>query len=129
VADKKVVGGCSKKRPDLLLDLGSHIIITEIDENKHSNYESICEHKRMMELFQDVGERPIVFIRFNPDNYVDENGNKITSCWSQNKQGMMTVKKCKKKEWVDRINVLKTQIRYYVDNPTNKEIETIQLFY
>jgi hypothetical protein len=31
-SDKKIEDGCSKKRPDLLVDLGSHIIIVEIDE-------------------------------------------------------------------------------------------------
>ena len=36
VHDKRVEDGCSKRRPDLLLDLGSHIIIIEIDENKYS---------------------------------------------------------------------------------------------
>ena len=30
VHDKKIQDGCSKRRPDLLLDLGSHIIIIEI---------------------------------------------------------------------------------------------------
>ena len=29
IADKKVQDGCSKRRPDLLLDLGSHVLIIE----------------------------------------------------------------------------------------------------
>ena len=33
VCDKRVVDGCSKRRPDLLLDMGTHIIIIEVDEN------------------------------------------------------------------------------------------------
>ena len=69
VADKKVQDGCSRRRPDLLLDMGSHIIIVEIDENKHTDYDCSCENKRLMELSQDLQHRPIVFIRFNPDNY------------------------------------------------------------
>jgi len=128
VADKKIANGCSRKRPDLLLDLGSHIIIVEIDENQHTNYDCSCENKRLMELSQDVGHRPIVFIRFNPDDYI-ENGKKITSCWSLTKQGILTVNKNKEKEWLERIKVLENQIQYWVDNSTNKMIEVIQLFY
>ena len=30
-----------------------------------------------MELFQDFGNRHIVFIRFNPDSYVNRDGKKI----------------------------------------------------
>ena len=32
-----------------------------------------CENKRIMEISQDLGHRPIVFIRFNPDEY-NKNG-------------------------------------------------------
>ena len=67
--DKKIQDGCSTRRPDLFLDLGYQIIIIEIDENQHIDYDCSCENKRIMELSQDVGHRPIVFIRFNPDDY------------------------------------------------------------
>ena len=39
VCDKTVQGGCSKRRPDLLLDMGSHIVIIEVDENKLDSYD------------------------------------------------------------------------------------------
>ena len=32
IADKRVQEGCSRRRPDLLLDLGSHVLIVEVDE-------------------------------------------------------------------------------------------------
>ena len=44
---------------------------------KHSGY--ICENKRTMEIFQDIGCRLCVFIRFNPDSYTTSNGKKIKS--------------------------------------------------
>jgi hypothetical protein len=130
ITDKKVQDGCSRRRPDLLLDLGYQVIIIEIDENQHTDYDCTCENKRTMELSQDVGHRPIVFIRFNPDDYVDGD-KKVTSCWGLNKLGICTVKKTKKKEWEERLNALSSQIDYWIDesNKTDKTVETIQLFY
>ena len=83
-----------------------------------------------MELSRDVDHRPIIFIRFNPDEYI-LNKTTITSCWGQNKKGICVVKKSKKDEWNDRLNALKDQIKYWIhpDNAINKTVETIQLFY
>jgi hypothetical protein len=130
IADKIVSGGCSKRRPDLVLDLLYQIIIVEIDENQHTNYDCSCENKRTMELSQDFAHRPIVFIRFNPDDY-EKNGTNVTSCWGIDKRGMCVVKKSKISEWTERLNVLEEHINYWINpqNITNKTIETIQLFY
>jgi len=130
VTDKKVQDGCSLRRPDLLLDLGSHIIIVEVDENRHTNYDCSCEHKRLMQLSQDVGHRSIVFIRFNPDDYIDINGKKVTSCWRMNNStGLLHVPVSKTEEWSKRIEILKETINYWVSNPTEKTVEIIELFY
>ena len=129
IADKKIKDGCSLRRPDLFLDMGSHIIIVEVDENQHNDYDCSCEHKRLMEISQDVGHRSIVFIRFNPDSYTNPDGVLVKSCWKLNKIGVMLISKSKEKEWVERINSLKAQIQYWIDNPTEKTIEIIELFY
>jgi len=129
VHDKKIQDGCSKRRPDLLLDLGSHIIIIEIDEDKHSGYDNTCENKRLMELSQDVHHRPIVFIRFNPDKYIDSEGNIIKSCWRLNKQGVMTIMKTKEEEWKQRVDKLKETIQHWIDNMSDKTIEIVELYY
>jgi hypothetical protein len=129
IADKKIKDGCSLRRPDLFLDMGSHIIIVEVDENQHSDYDCSCEHKRLMQISQDVWHRPIVFIRFNPDAYTNADGILVKSCWKLNKLGVMLIMKTKEKEWAERINSLKAQIQYWIDNPTEKTIEIIQLFY
>jgi hypothetical protein len=129
VADKKVQDGCSRRRPDLLLDMGSHIIIVEVDENKHTDYDCSCENKRLMELSQDLQHRPIIFIRFNPDSYINSEGKSIKSCWKLNKLGVITISKSKQTEWEERIDKLKQQIKYWVDKPTDKTIEIIELFY
>jgi hypothetical protein len=129
VADKKVQDACSRRRPDLLLDMGSHIIIVEVDENKHIDYDCSCENKRLMELSQDLQHRPIVFIRFNPDDYTNQDGILVKSCWKLNKLGVIQITKTKQKEWEERMETLKQQIQYWIDNPTEKTIEIIELFY
>ena len=129
VADKKVKDGCSLRRPDLLLDMGSYIIIVEVDENKHTDYDCSCENKRLMELSQDLQHRPIIFIRFNPDDYTNQDGLLVKSCWKLNKLGVMQTIKTKQKEWEERINTLKQQIQYWIDTPTEKTIQIIELFY
>ena len=129
VADKKIQDGCSLRRPDLLLDMGSHIVIVENDENKHTDYDCSCEHKRLMQISQDLQHRPIAFIRFNPDAYTTPDGVLIKSCWRLNKQGVMLIVKNKQKEWEERIETLKQQIQYWIDNPTEKTIEIVELFY
>lgn len=128
-ADKKVQDGCSLRRPDLLLDLGSHIIIVEVDENKHTDYDCSCEHKRLMELSQDLQHRPIVFIRFNPDDYMNKDNVLVKSCWKVNKLGVMQIMKTKEAEWNERMACLKQQIQYWVENPTEKTAEIVELFY
>ena len=131
VADKIINGGCSKKRPDLLLDLLYQIIIIEVDENQHIAYDCSCENKRIMELSQDVGFKPIIFIRFNPDNYYINDNKLITSCWGQDKNGICVIKKNKKIEWEERLKTLENQINYWIspENKTNKTVEIIQLYY
>ena len=130
IADKIVNGGCSKRRPDLLLDLGYQIVIVEVDENQHTDYDCSCENKRIMELSQDLGHRPIVFIRFNPDDY-EKNETRITSCWGLDKKGICVVKKSKKDEWTQRLTTLEETIQYWInpENITNKTVEIVQLYY
>jgi hypothetical protein len=131
VADKTITGGCSRRRPDIMLDLGYQIIIVEVDENQHINYDCSCENKRIMELSQDVDHKPIVFIRFNPDEYTDANGEDIASCWGVDGFGLCVVKKQKKKEWESRLERLREQVEYWTNpaNATEKTVEIVELFY
>ena len=130
IDDKVIRDGCSKRRPDLILDLGYQIIIIEIDEDQHKDYECSCENKRIMEMSQDVGHRPIIFLRFNPDGYKIED-KLIPSCWHLDGKGFCVVKKNKQKEWNERLSSLKSQIDYWInpENKTDKTLEIIQLFY
>ena len=126
INDKRVQDGCSRRRPDLLLDLGDQVLIIEVDENQHLDYDCSCENKRVMELSQDVGHRPIVFIRFNPDSYVVE-GQKVPSCWCLNEDGLCILRN--KPDWERRLDALKQQMEYWIQERTPKTIEVVQLFY
>jgi len=126
IADKRVSDGCSKRRPDLFLHLGNQILIIEVDENQHTDYNCSCENKRIMELSLDVGHIPVVFIRFNPDMYLKKK-KKITSCWGLNGNGILVIKK--KDEWTERLSRLSDVVKYWLENITDKTIETIHLYY
>jgi hypothetical protein len=127
ILDKIVKNGCSKKRPDMYCDFGSHILIIEIDENQHINYS--CENKRIMELSKDFNHRPIIFIRMNPDSYIDKNNKKIQSCFVVKKDtGKVEVRS--KKELDRRMTKVKKQIIKYSESfKADKTIITKELFF
>ena len=127
IYNKRIYDGCSKRLPELFLDLGFQVMIVEIDENGHNTYDNMCENRRIMELSQDLGHRPIVLIRFNPDGYTDKNGKKIPSCWCINKQGVCAVRY--NKAWEERLRFLQNQIQYWIDNHTEKTIEHVPLYF
>jgi hypothetical protein len=123
--DKKVSEGCSSRRPDMFLDLLTHVLCVECDEKQHEPYS--CESKRMMELSQDVAHRPIVFIRFNPDAYTNENGIKIRSCWKKNKQGLTSI--AHDLDWKIRLQTLQLCIQKHIQIIPEKTITIEQLFF
>ena len=128
IHDKSIPDGCSKKRPDLLVDLGDQLIIIEVDENQHETYDCSCENKRLMELSQDVGHRPIIFIRFNPDQFQKE-GKIIKSCWNSGVDGILRIPSNQIKNWEKRIEILLNTVQYWYENRTEKTIEVVELFY
>jgi hypothetical protein len=126
--DKIIYGGISRRRPDIFLELDKQIIIIENDEYQHKFHDTICINKRTMELSQDVNYKPIIFIRFNPDCYIDENNKRINSCFSITRQtGKIKINNNKK--WNERLDTLKKTVKYWIDNNTTKTIEDIKLYY
>ena len=75
-----------------------------------------------MELFQDAGSIPVVFINFNPDQFGAEE-----SCFKFTKKGLPVIRN--KIKWQERLDTLKTTIQYHIDNIPEKEITTINLYY
>ena len=113
----------SRRRPDLFLDAAHYSIIVEIDEDQHRNY--LCESKRSMEIFQSLGNRPIVFIRFNPDTYTEDD-KKYSGCFKFNSSGVIFEKgdlfKIRFKKLIETID------NHLTTTPT-KEITIDPLFY
>jgi hypothetical protein len=121
VFDKKIECGCSARRPDVLIDEGFPIII-ECDENRHGGYS--CENKRIMQLFQDLGNRPVRFIRFNPDSY-QTSGVRYKGCFKSTPNGLSI----DKKEWNNRIKILKDTVEKFLSEVPEKEITIEHLFF
>ncbi len=129
ICDRRVSNGCSARRPDLLCDLGDQVLMVEIDENQHGSYDCSCENKRLMELSRDVDHRPLVVIRFNPDEYVDRDGVKHPSCFGVDGRGMVRVGKRKRDEWDDRLACLRSTVLYWIEARTDKTVEVVSLFF
>lgn len=129
IHDKKIADGCSMRRPDLMIDFGEYVVVIEIDEDQHSSYDLTCENKRLMEISRDVGHRPMVLIRFNPDKYLAKDGHLISSCWRINKLGVQVVSDKKKGEWESRLSTLKDVILEQTTKPHEKTVDILHLFY
>jgi hypothetical protein len=119
--DKTISGGCSNKRPDFLFDKLTHSVIVEIDEDQHNKYDSSCDKVRTMSMFTDLGNRPLVMIRFNPDEY-----NKNRCCFSFDEKNNIIVNE---DEFKNRIEMLLDNIQFRLDNIPNKELTEIKLFF
>jgi hypothetical protein len=154
--DKRIDCGYSSRRPDALVNFGTHAVVVEVDEDQHKNYDCSCENKRMMEIWRDlqqfestidketgvvtifreegeeeIVQRPVVFIRVNPDSYVDHHGVKEKSCWSLHPTtGMWYISAKNQPRWDAKMQFVKETIEYWSANPPpDKLVETIHLFF
>jgi hypothetical protein len=119
--DKTISGGCSKKRPDFLFDKLTHSVIVEIDEDQHNNYNNSCDEVRTMSMFTDLGNRPLVMIRFNPDEHDKNRG-----CFSFDEKNNIIINE---DEFKNRIEMLLDTIQFHIDNIPLKELTEIKLFF
>lgn len=63
---------CSTKRPDFGYDMGTHVVFIEVDEQQHRSYSCKLEggeNRRMYGIFQSLGGKGCIFIRYNPDKF------------------------------------------------------------
>ena len=127
--DVRLAGGKSLRRPDAVLDLSSHAIIVEVDENQHASYECTCENKRLMELSLDMDHKPLTFIRFNPDGFINAEGVSSKPCWKIDGNGILRVHKEEISAWTSRLSALREIIDYWIEYPTDKTVNVVQLFF
>jgi hypothetical protein len=96
--DKQIENGiCNKRRPDLVIDCGTHFIVIEVDENQHRYHNNECEKIRMLEILQSFGI-PVIFIRYNPDKYIMDKFEKELKRKDREKILIECIDKCKKNE-------------------------------
>ena len=130
ITDKALIGDgiCIRSKPDILIHLNKHSIIIEIDEEQHKWYNPICDEARINNI-QEALNRPIIIIRFNPDDYT-ENGRKIKSCFKNDeKTGFKVIPKNQQQNWDNRLAKLKETIINEINNYTDEPVKIIKLFY
>ena len=80
----------------------------------------------MNNLFTDLADRPIIFIRFNPDSYKNKKGKVIKSCFEYTEdKGLPKANKTLQ----PRLKKLKEEIEKNIKIASNTNITTIKLFY
>lgn len=87
--DKKIPDGCSRYRPDFVIEFDMVTIIIEVDEHQHMSYDPSCELGRMLAIHQDLGGIPVLFIRYNPDSYKDTEGKTVRKSDKQREQFLL----------------------------------------
>ena len=112
----------------MMFDAYTHVLIIEIDEEAHDTSEYCsCENKRMMELVQDVGCRPTVFIRINPDGYTGHDGRRQPSCFKRNKKGLCVVGDVAALD--ARLNLATSRIQHHINFLPEREVTVEHLYY
>ena len=129
VVDKYIPYSKYKRRPDMLVDFGTHVSIIEIDENKHvdSKYKD-AENERMKEIVFDLGLRPTVFIRFNPDGYVDKHTKKKVKGLFAVDKGTGRLGVGSMEEFEKRVGVLIERFESFVGRPLDN-VDLIRVEY
>jgi len=117
-------GGKNSEEKEFGYDYGSHKLYIEVDENQHRSYCELGEINRMKNIYMDDGGIPIIFLRYNPDNY-QTNGKKQNT--SQQKREAELIKWIKYYQTLDNIqgNALSVQYLYYT-NGDNAKLHKIE---
>lgn len=106
---------CShRRRIDFRKLVGNTLLCIEVDEFQHKRYDKDYEEIRYDDLYMAFSGK-YIFIRFNPDEYVDKYGNR------------------KNPKLIDRLDTLGNEICYQmnrIEDENNKELlEIVYLFY
>lgn len=127
IRDKSINGGNSRYRPDILIRLKNYNIIIEIDENQHKGTSYSCENERIMSLFEDLKNIPLIIIRFNPDSY--KHNNKLFKSIFNKCGETGKIKIASKKLYNERLDKLKEVLKFQLNNYPIENLTEIKLFY
>lgn len=124
----------SGRRPDVFIDMGAWVVIVEIDENQHDfeSYDESCENKRIMQIFDDAGRRPMVVIRFNPDDFTRADGTRVESPWrtdGRSASQALHVPAEFADAWQHRLNALAAAVDHAVRARPVRDLSFVHLFY
>jgi len=113
ICDKRISNtALSRRRPDIYVDLGRFVLVVEVDENQHTVYDNSDENKRLQDLQRDIAGKKLMLFRFNPDQYINEEGDRTGSCWRKDKQGVCRIVSTKQREWNERLEILRSKIDF-----------------
>jgi hypothetical protein len=112
-----LVGVNTRFRPDARVTQGDRVIIIEIDEQSHRGYLCSKEREREESFVKQNRNKTVVMIRFNPDSYIDYEGVRHPSCFTDpTKDTQVTHLHPKRKaDWDTRIRELVNTIRNVLD--------------
>jgi hypothetical protein len=106
---------CShRRRIDFRRLIGNTLLCIEVDEHQHKRYKDNEEEIRYDDLFMIHGGK-FIFIRFNPDHYINQNGTKVNPYM--------------KKRMDDLYNEIIKQTNRITNEQNNELLEIIYLFY
>jgi hypothetical protein len=108
-------------------DYGTHKVYIEVDEKQHKNYCKLGEFNRMVNIYMNDGGIPIIFLRYNPDNYYI-NGKKQNV--NQGEKEKQLIKWLKYYENIENIKYnLSVQYLYYnnINQNINYEINPYKI--
>ena len=131
ITNKKIEGGSSMRRPDVLINCEDYSIIVEIDERQHRSYSSYSKEKneqRIKDLINDLQGRKVVIIRFNPDSYKDANRIVRKSLFSKSRRDRIYQIGCPKK-YEKRMTILKDLLVHYLNQAPEKDFTEVKLYY
>ena len=106
----------TRLRPDARTSQGDRILILEVDEKSHRY--TLCASERDKEessVVQAGGDKTVLFIRFNPDEYTDYAGKKHPSCFTHSKTGCCSLNPKYEAEWIERLETLAQTIHYLLN--------------
>ena len=100
-----------RRRPDYYVILQHHILVLEVDENQHKSYQAKDETIRINQLSESFNDKPVIYVRFNPDKYKALTGASIKGCFKKVNDALVV----DKQRLENRLMVVHSEVTKYCD--------------